>query len=129
MRYIYHPQQSWGKVIFSEACVKNSVNRGGCLGPGRGGGVGNLAGGCLLRARGEVGGSGGGLGPEPGGRFGLSRPILVEGCPGPHLGGVQAHTWGVSQNALRQTPPTDDYHCRRYASYWNTFLLNVDLLK
>ena len=25
----YHPQQSWGKVIFSEACVKNSVHRGG----------------------------------------------------------------------------------------------------
>ena len=25
----YRPQQSWGKVIFSEACVKNSVHRGG----------------------------------------------------------------------------------------------------
>ena len=24
----YHPQRSWGKVIFSEACVKNSVHRG-----------------------------------------------------------------------------------------------------
>ena len=23
----YHPQQSWGKVIFSETCVKNSVHR------------------------------------------------------------------------------------------------------
>ena len=28
----YRPQRSWGKVIFSEACVKNSVHRGGCLG-------------------------------------------------------------------------------------------------
>ena len=25
---IYRPQRSWGKVIFSEACVKNSVHRG-----------------------------------------------------------------------------------------------------
>ena len=27
----YCPQRSWGKVIFSEACVRNSVNRGVCL--------------------------------------------------------------------------------------------------
>ena len=27
--YIYRPQQSWGKVIFSVACVKNSVHKGG----------------------------------------------------------------------------------------------------
>ena len=27
----YRPQRSWGKVIFSEACVKNSVHKGGCL--------------------------------------------------------------------------------------------------
>ena len=25
----YRPQRSWGKVIFSEACVKNSVHGGG----------------------------------------------------------------------------------------------------
>ena len=30
----YRPQRSWGKVIFSEACVKNSV-RGGVCGRGR----------------------------------------------------------------------------------------------
>ena len=30
----YHPQRSWGKVIFSEACVKNSVqSRGGGSAP------------------------------------------------------------------------------------------------
>ena len=28
----YRPQRSWGKVIFSEACVKNSVHRGGVHG-------------------------------------------------------------------------------------------------
>ena len=56
------------------------------------------------------------------------------------LGGLQAHTWevsgptpggspgrhpgeGVSQDALRQTPPpADGYCCGRYASYWNAFL-------
>ena len=27
----YRPQRSWGKVIFSEVCVKNSVHRGWCL--------------------------------------------------------------------------------------------------
>ena len=27
----YHPQRSWAKVIFSEACVNNSVHRGVCL--------------------------------------------------------------------------------------------------
>ena len=27
----YRPQRSWGKVIFSEACVTNSVHRGVCV--------------------------------------------------------------------------------------------------
>ena len=31
-KYFYRPQRSWAKVIFSQACVKNSVHRGGgCL--------------------------------------------------------------------------------------------------
>ena len=30
----YRPQRSWGKVIFSEACVKNSVHGGGMCGGG-----------------------------------------------------------------------------------------------
>ena len=33
----YRPQRIWGKVIFSEACVKNSVHRGGAC----------MAGGCV----------------------------------------------------------------------------------
>ena len=67
------------------------------------------------------------------------------GSPGPHPrgklrglangGGLQAHTrgvprpiWGgVSQHALRQTPPVDGYCCRQYASYWNAFLFNDQL--
>ena len=32
--YFYLSQRSWGKVIFSEACVKNSVQRGGVHGRG-----------------------------------------------------------------------------------------------
>ena len=28
-KYFYRPQRSWGKVIFSEACVNNSVHGGG----------------------------------------------------------------------------------------------------
>ena len=45
---------------------------------------------------------------------GVSRPT-PGGSPGPHS--------GVSQHALRQTPPADGYCCRRYASFWNAFLL------
>ena len=33
----YRPQRSWGKVIFSEACVNNSVHRGGVHGCSGGG--------------------------------------------------------------------------------------------
>ena len=29
--YFYRPQRSWGKVIFSEACVNNSVHGGACM--------------------------------------------------------------------------------------------------
>ena len=39
----YRPQRSWGKVIFSEACVKNSVRGGGGGVHGRGG----MGGGCV----------------------------------------------------------------------------------
>ena len=31
--FYYHPQQSWGKEIFSEACVKNSVHGKGVVWP------------------------------------------------------------------------------------------------
>ena len=29
VKFFYRPQRSWGKVISSEACVNNSVHRGG----------------------------------------------------------------------------------------------------
>ena len=104
--HYYRPQRSWGKVIFPEACVKNSVHRGGGVsrptpkgevdGSGWGGGL-------QAHTQGEVEGSGwGGLQAHTqGGRLrGLA-------------GGLQAHTQGVSrpggcvsQHALRQTPPS-----------------------
>ena len=85
---------------------------------------------------------GGGLtGPHPVGKLrglawgGVSR-LTPRGSPGPHPGespglhpgGLHAHTCGVSQYALRQTPPphptppADGYCCGRYASYWNALL-------
>ena len=47
----YRPQRSWGKVIFSEACVKNSVHGGGGGEHGRGAWVaGDIHGGSGRRA-------------------------------------------------------------------------------
>ena len=65
-------------------------------------GVGELS---RPRPRGDVGGSG----------RDVSRPTpRGGGCPGPG---------GVSQHALRQTPPSaEGYCCGRYALYWNAFL-------
>ena len=50
------------------------------------------------------------------GNPGVSRPMPGGvWCPGSALR-------GVSQHALRQTPPADGYYCGQYASYWNAFL-------
>ena len=70
--------------------------------------------------------------------WGVSRPSSrgeVEesgqgGSPGPHPRGISRPTWGgVSQHALRQTPPVDGYPRGRYASYWNAFLLIMTCVK
>ena len=56
--HFYRPQRSWGKVIFSEACVKNSVNSGGRALRGRA----CVAGGCAWwegHDQGDVHGRGG----------------------------------------------------------------------
>ena len=70
--HFYRPQRSWGKVIFSEACVKNSAHTQG--------------GGWGVWSRG-----GWSPGPHPGGKL----RGLAGGSPGPHLGHLQAHTWEV----------------------------------
>ena len=62
-RDIYRPQRSWGKVIFSETCVKNSFHSGGVHGRGhawQAGGVRGGGGGYAwhggMRGRGAHGG-------------------------------------------------------------------------
>ena len=107
MHSSYRPQQSWGKVIFSEACVKNSVYRGvvpglgGCLVPGA-----CLVWGCLVlggawswgiprpTTKGEIE-EGSGLGPQPRGKLRRiwSRPTTKGEIEGDL---VQAHTQGGS---------------------------------
>ena len=43
-----------------------------------------------------------------------------EGISNPTPGGG-----GVSQHAMRQTPPADGYYCGRHASYWNASLFDL----
>ena len=123
----------WGKVIFSEAGVKNSVHSG----------VGwwVVSHHALQISRptpkGEVEGSGLGGSPVPhpmGKLRGLawgdwvSRPTpwgvsrsTPRGSPGPDLG-------AITQHALRQTPyPADGYCCGQYASYLNGFLFGIQV--
>ena len=96
----------WGKVIFSEACVKNSVHRGvvsqhalqvvsqHALQVSRPTPKGEVEG-DLVQAHSQ-GGSWGGSGP------------------GPHPRGKLRGNW--------PGPSPDGYCCGRYASYWNEFL-------
>ena len=88
----------------------------GCLagrspGPHSGGRLGGLAGGLQAHTW------GGGVG-----RLGICPVGLQD-----HTQGVSRPTpGGVSQHALRQTPPppkADGYCCGWYVSYWNAFLL------
>ena len=125
----YRPQRSWGKVIFSEVCVKNSVHRSGVVsqhalqvsrptprGEVEGSGLGGVS---RPTPRGKLRGLAWRVSrPTPRGKlrgqaWGVSRPTPGE-SPGPHWGCLQAHTQGVprhspsgggvSQHALRQTP-------------------------
>ena len=121
-RFFYRPQTKFAKVMFLHPSVSHSVHRGRgvCLGPHPRGGWGSglgvsrptprgfkphpgvFTGGsrptpmvvhswvCLGPHTGGGWGSGGGcLGHTQGGGWGVRL--------GPHLGGVQAHTWGVSR--------------------------------
>ena len=116
----------WGKVIFSEACVKNSVHGGG-------GGwypsmhfrfypsmpcryLGGIPA-CLAGLQAHTQGGSWGVWPR-----GVSRPT-PGGLQAHTWGGLQAQTQGVSQHALRQTFPADGYCWGWYTSYWNAFLL------
>ena len=120
--FIFLPSANevWGKVIFSEACVKNSVHGGG------GGGCGVVSQHALQVVSQHT--------------LQVSRPTPKGEVEGSDLGGgLQVHTRGVSrptpggglsQHALRQTPQQMATAVGGYASYWNAFLLlrKVDLL-
>ena len=56
--------------------------------------------------------------PAPGGEVEVSG---LWGVSRPTPGG------GLSQHALRQTPPAHGYCCGRYAPYWNAFLFSMFL--
>ena len=93
----------WGKVIFSEVCVKNSVHGRGipaCLA----GHMTNQQGGACSSGLGGC--SGGGACS----RRGTPGGCLLRGGSAPGVG----HAWWL--------PPTDGYCCGRYTSYWNAFL-------
>ena len=127
--YYYRPQRSWGKVIFSEACVNNSVHRGGMHGCTRGG-VHGCTGGHVWFYSGCVHGFNGG-----------ACVVLFGGCVvlfGGHawfyLGG---HVWFYSGHAWFYSAAGGGMHgffsffgyneirsmSGRYASYWNAFFL------
>ena len=101
MHSCYRPQQSWAKVIFSQACVKNSVHRGGgCLPQ------------CML---GYIPPTGPGTPPRPG--TPLSRHPPRPGTPPPwgrHPPGADTppgkHTAAYGQRAAG-THPTRMHSC------------------
>ena len=115
----YRPQMKFAKVMFLHVSVSHSVQRVD-------GGHGFPA--CIAGLRGSecIPACLAGLQAHT---WGVSRPT-PRGYPGPHLGGSKAHTWrGVSQHALRQTPPLNGYCCGWYTSYWNAFLFLILFLK
>ena len=90
-------QRSWGKVIFSEACVKTYVHRRGSTGPHPRGKLRGLAGGISRptpKEEVEGSGRGGSPGTHPRGKL---RGVAV--------GGLQAHTQGVSRPTPRGCIP------------------------
>ena len=111
----------WGKVIFSEVCVKNSVHKGGGWYPSmhcrwypsmscsRSPDQWVVSQHALQVSRGEV------SRPTPRGEvegsgWGGLQAHTQGGCPSPHWGGSPGQHpggGGVSQHALRQTPPRE----------------------
>ena len=109
--HYYRPQTKFAKVMFLHVSVILST-------VGVGGGVPACIGGGIP-------------GPHPGGKlrglaWGVSMPTPRGESWVVWLGGggfPGLHSGGVSQHALRQTPPAAGYFCGRYTSYWNAFLL------
>ena len=132
----YRPQTKVREgYVFTRGC--DSVHRGG------GGGIPACIADLQAHTQGKVAGSGLGgwflaWGVLQAHNQGVSRPT-PRGCPGqqqgdlqahtwvvsrPTPGCLQAHTWGIPACTEVDTPPTDGYCCRQYASYWNAFLFS-----
>ena len=112
----YRPQRSWGKVIYSEVCVKNSVHRGDMHGRG----VCMVGGACMVGEACMVGGH-----AWLGGMCGRGHVWLGGAWLEGHawLGGM--HGWGsVWQGACVVGGVVRSIRSMsgRYASYWNAFL-------
>ena len=100
----YRPQRSCGKVIFSQACVKNSVQREGGVSQHSLGQRPPLPSACWDTPPGQTP-------PTPGRHHPLPLADTPLGRP------PQADPPG------RHPPPGADGYCSgRYASYWNAFL-------
>ena len=124
----YRPQRSWGKVIFSEACVHILSTGGACMvAPGRRGACVVARGVCMVVAQGHAwllwGGHvwllGGGMcGCSRGGMHGCSGGVHVvalgKGACVVAPGGVAC----VGYDEIRSMSG-------RYTSYWNVFLLSL----
>ena len=155
-RYYYRPQRSWAKVIFSEACVKNSVHGGGrgwwwCLVPG----VSKFSGGVLVPGGGSPNFPGGvvsGPGGSPnfrGGFWSRGEGLQIFGggvVSGP--GGVSKFSggfwsrgeglqifrggWCLVPGGLQIFGGVSKFSLirlmsDRYASYWNAFLSIIEM--
>ena len=103
----YRPQRSWGKVISSEACVKNSVHRGACIA----GGACMAEGACMAGDGGHMwqGGMHGRGHAWQGGKHGR-RHAWQGGMCGMHAAQQILHDM-VNDNTMSG----------QYASYWNAF--------
>ena len=99
LTYYYRPQRSWGKVIFSEACVNNSV-RGGVRGFIRGGHAWFYLGACVVLFWGHAWFYSGGMhGFIRGGIRGFIRGACVVLSRGAYLvlfeGAMPGFIWGA----------------------------------
>ena len=109
----YRPQRSWAKVIFSQACVKNSVHRGG-------------EGVCVSACWDTPPGT---RPPQPPDQ---ADPPPDQTPPGTrHTPPRSGRPPGTRPPRTSQTPPREaDCSIRstsgRYASYWNAFLFKIN---
>ena len=105
--HFYHPQRSCGKVIFSQACVKNSV--GGVSASVHAG----------IHPLGQT---------PPGQTHPLGRHHPQADTPQPvHAGIHTSACWDTHPSLPIVCWDRHGYCCGRYASYWNAFLLSFNL--